>query len=79
MTRYRKFVEQKPGAWSQWQEMEKLTHMACCDCGLVHSMKFRVRLNHRSRTAAIYLKLRRHKKRTAARRKQVRHSFALKS
>ena len=74
-TNYRKFIEQKPGAWSQWQEMGRLTHLACCDCGLVHSIKYKVRLIHRNRTAVLHMKFCRHQGRTKARRKQVRFPF----
>lgn len=65
---YRKFYEAGPRAWSQWEDMGKITHFACCDCGLVHSIQFRV--DEKSR---LVMRVRRHKAHTAARRKQMRH------
>lgn len=36
-------VKARADGWSDWQMpvMEKY-HLACCDCGLVHTMQFRV-------------------------------------
>lgn len=40
-----KFPEQKPqkGGWTKWIHPRMTNYyMACCDCGLVHTMNFRV-------------------------------------
>lgn len=42
MTRFRKEIEQEDG-WSQEVAPKMLGYkMACCDCGLVHDMDFKV-------------------------------------
>lgn len=42
MTRYHVEVEEDDG-WSRWvQPVEQGYLMACCDCGLVHTMDFRI-------------------------------------
>lgn len=36
--------KEKPGngGWTDWIAPEPLYYLACCDCGLVHAMQFRV-------------------------------------
>ena len=41
MTRYRKMVEREDG-WCDWIAPEAFYKMACCDCGLVHNLQFKV-------------------------------------
>lgn len=38
-----KYYKQKDGEWVQ--PIRKGYKMACCDCGLVHSIDFRIKLN----------------------------------
>jgi hypothetical protein len=44
MTRYHQVIEKEEnGGWSDWQAPTPLKYkMACCDCGLVHDLQFRV-------------------------------------
>lgn len=41
MSRYRKEVEGDDG-WSDWIHPLPGYKMACCDCGLVHNLQFRI-------------------------------------
>lgn len=41
MTRYRVEVEKEDG-WSDWIHPLPGYKMACCDCGLVHNLEFRI-------------------------------------
>ena len=42
MSKYRQEVE-GPDGWSRWvQPVRRGYKMACCDCGLVHTMNFRI-------------------------------------
>lgn len=44
-----------PDGWSEWVHPLKPYRMACCDCGLVHELEFRIddknQLNFRARRA----------------------------
>jgi hypothetical protein len=43
MMAYRRYVASADG-WSEWiQPVPRGYRMACCDCGLVHTVDFRVR------------------------------------
>lgn len=71
---YRKFRQDGPKAWSQWQALgERLTHFACCDCGLVHSIQVK------EVAGSLVMRTRRHKARTKKRRVQIRHPFGPRS
>lgn len=52
MARYLKMVERDDG-WSDWVHPMPNYRMACCDCGLVHNLEFRIdglnQLNFRAR------------------------------
>lgn len=42
MPRFKKHAEQEDG-WSEWiNPVKRKYKMACCDCGLVHNMDFRI-------------------------------------
>ncbi len=44
MARYDQFTAPK-GGWTEWVAPKQTGYkMACCDCGLVHEVNFRVRL-----------------------------------
>ena len=46
MTHYQKEYEKEDG-WSRWvQPVEQGYKMCCCDCGLVHTMDFRIEDGH---------------------------------
>ncbi len=43
MPRFKK-IHANPDGWSEWEQpVRKGYRMACCDCGLVHTMDFRIR------------------------------------
>lgn len=46
-------VETQPGGWTDWIHPLPGYRMACCDCGLVHELEFRIddlgRVNFRAR------------------------------
>ena len=68
---YRNFIQLSGAKWSQWMEMGKVTQVSCCDCGLVHTWKFAfTNVNPRTKQATLWMKCRKHKARTAERRKQ---------
>lgn len=68
---YRRFKQQTPRGWSQWMEMARMTQMACCSCGLVHTHHYAVAVYPRSKKVAVYLRVRVHKARTRKRRRQM--------
>ena len=68
---YRRFVQRSPHGWSQWLEVARKTQFACCECGLVHTHHYVIEVHERTKKAAIWLRVRKHKARTAARRKQM--------
>lgn len=41
MAKYRKHHEGQNG-WSEWINPAQVYQLACCDCGLVHTMEFRI-------------------------------------
>lgn len=41
MARIRELIAGKDG-WTEWQMPARHYRMACCDCGLVHNIEFRV-------------------------------------
>lgn len=42
MARYKRMVENN-GRWTEWvQPVRRGYKMACCDCGLVHNLDFRI-------------------------------------
>lgn len=44
MTKYAEHEVEKNGDWTEWiRPKRKGYKMACCDCGLVHNLDFRVR------------------------------------
>lgn len=66
MTRFRRETENDDG-WSDWIHPLPGYKMACCDCGLVHNMEFRIdalgQINFRaSRNARSTAATRRHMK-----------------
>lgn len=65
--RYTKIHTGEDG-WSEWiQPVEHGYKMACCDCGLVHVLEFRVHANGRAQFRA-----RRDNRKTAAVRRHMR-------
>jgi hypothetical protein len=71
---YQKFRQPSSRQWSQWIELAKTTYVACCDCGLVHAHQFRGYLLD-DKSVKVVMRTRRHKARTAERRKQKRHRY----
>ena len=66
MTRYRQQHEIEEG-WTEWVHPLPGYKMACCDCGLVHNLEFRIdaigQINFRaSATRALTAQMRRHRK-----------------
>lgn len=65
--KYKQYVAGKNG-WSDWEQpVRKGFRLACCDCGLVHDMWFRLRKN--ARGAFIQFRARRNNRATAAMRR----------
>jgi hypothetical protein len=66
MTRYRQQHEIEEG-WTEWVHPLPGYKMACCDCGLVHNLEFRIdaigQINFRAkRNARSTAQMRRHRK-----------------
>jgi hypothetical protein len=57
---FRKFVQAGPRKFSQEMRIDPKFKFACCDCGLVHEI-----------ILGTTMKVRRHKRATAARRKEL--------
>ena len=69
MTRFRREIEGDDG-WSEWIRPLEGYKMACCDCGLVHNVEFRIddngNINFRaSRNVRSTGQMRRHQKQHA--------------
>lgn len=63
-----RFEEPAAGAdgWTGWvQPVRRGYKLACCDCGLVHSMRFRLVKNPRGRGLKIQFRARRNERSTA--------------
>jgi hypothetical protein len=63
------------GEWSRWYSPihgvgNKNYRMACCDCGLVHEMQFRVMKDSRGRNSVILRAKRNNRATSAMRRKK---------
>lgn len=69
---YRKFYQPNSRRWSQWIEMGHITHIACCDCGLVHTNQYDIRPTGPGKVK-LMMRTRRHKGKTGLRRRQFRH------
>lgn len=68
MSSHKRHVVDEIDGWSDWvQPIESGYRMACCDCGLVHEMEFRVDEENRAQFRA-----RRHIRSTAAVRREMR-------
>lgn len=70
--KYQKFYQDNLRSWSQWIEMFRTTHVACCDCGLVHTHQFKL-VPVNSKRMKLVMRTRRHVGRTKARRQQKKH------
>jgi hypothetical protein len=67
MPRYTQVIENDDG-WSDWiQPLMSGYRMACCDCGLVHEMDFRIE-NTSAGEARVQFRASRHSRATAAKR-----------
>lgn len=60
--RIKKYYAQTPNGWTEWvQPVKKGYRAACCDCGLVHEVEFRVY----KPTGKIQFRVRRHDRQTS--------------
>ena len=70
MALYKKYFG-KPGEWTEWvRPIRRGYKMACCDCGLVHSMDFRIRNEWRGNV--VEFRVMRNQKATSAMRRYMR-------
>ena len=65
----RRFATQKAGRWVQPQRLGYL--MACCDCGLVHRMDFRIVADQGGQRQRVQFRAWRHQGQTKALRKRL--------
>ena len=62
-----KYKKVKPGEWEQ--PVRRAYRLACCDCGLVHNMYFRLRRRNSRGARTIQFKAYRNERATAAMRR----------
>ena len=72
--KYTQHAESYPGEWSRWVSPihgigERNYRFACCDCGLVHELQFRVKEDHKQRASVVF-RARRNNRATAAMRRK---------
>lgn len=65
MPRFKQMYIPHGKRWSQWTPAGRLTHVSCCDCGLVHTYEFRA-----GSDGYLYLRVAREEGATKRRRKQ---------
>lgn len=54
--RYPEVIANSDG-WSEWLHMRQGYRMACCDCGLVHNLEFKVARKSRAKARPGYIVL----------------------
>ena len=71
MARYRQLIENENG-WTKWiaplhgGHGRRNYHLACCDCGLVHKVQFRIIKSSSGRASQVHFRMSRQAKATAA-------------
>jgi hypothetical protein len=71
LNKYKKITQRSSRSFSRWYQLDDTLNLGCCDCGLTHVFQFKVKVA-RGRMK-LFMRLRRHKSITHARRNEKRY------